>query len=92
MSYSGVSVHNIPVIRRTSSEDSRPVVVVSSSENVALQEKLGKKFEVIHSTGAGYKLLVVALGFAAACVSSKVSTDNMFLSVSLLKLYCNVFS
>ncbi|XP_071550255.1 inositol polyphosphate 1-phosphatase isoform X2 [Panulirus ornatus] len=57
-----------------SPEDGRAVLVMSSSEDLELYQKFNKNFNVVHATGAGYKLLVVALGYAAACVSTKGST------------------
>ncbi|KAK8735938.1 hypothetical protein OTU49_005131, partial [Cherax quadricarinatus] len=73
VSHGGINIHNVP-LRTTSPQDGRPILLMSSSEDIKLQEKLNKKFNVIYATGAGYKLLVVALGLASACVSSKGST------------------
>ncbi|XP_045606962.2 inositol polyphosphate 1-phosphatase [Procambarus clarkii] len=73
VSYGSVSIHNVP-LKTSSHRDGRPILLVSSSEDVKLQEKFKNKFSVVHATGAGYKLLAVALGHASACVSSKGST------------------
>ncbi|XP_066959706.1 inositol polyphosphate 1-phosphatase [Macrobrachium rosenbergii] len=73
VSHSGVNVHNIQV-SSPSSETENKVVVISSSEGVSFQEMLKKKFDVVHATGAGYKLLSVALGHAVAYICSKNST------------------
>lgn len=71
--YKGVSVHNLPVVTAGPAGSSSPVLVLSSSEDPALHTRLSRCFSVLHATGAGYKQLVVALGLAAACVSSKVT-------------------
>lgn len=73
ISYNGVRVHNIEGTN-PGTEANRPLVVISSSENIKLQELLKKKFNVVHATGAGYKLLTVALGCAVAYICSKGST------------------
>uniref|UniRef100_A0A0P4W3X4 inositol-1,4-bisphosphate 1-phosphatase n=1 Tax=Scylla olivacea TaxID=85551 RepID=A0A0P4W3X4_SCYOL len=74
VSYGGASIHNLPPSAPGSPKASLPVVVVSSSEDPALHAKLSRCFTVLHATGAGYKQLVVALGLAAASLSSKGST------------------
>ncbi|XP_042204830.1 inositol polyphosphate 1-phosphatase-like [Homarus americanus] len=73
VSHGGINIHNVP-LDTYNTEDGRPVLVMSSSEDTKIQDKFNKTFTVLHATGAGYKLLVVALGYAAACVSSKGST------------------
>ena len=73
VSYGGTSIHNLAPSAPGSPEASLPVVVVSSSEDPALHTKLSRRFTVLHATGAGYKQLVVALGLAAASLSSKVT-------------------
>ncbi|XP_050730549.1 inositol polyphosphate 1-phosphatase-like isoform X2 [Eriocheir sinensis] len=74
VNYKGVSVHNLPAMPVESAGSSPPVVVLSSSEDPALHTRLSRHFSVLNATGAGYKQLVVALGLAAACLSSKDST------------------
>lgn len=76
VSHKGINIHNVP-LDTPSPRDGCPVLVMSSSEDLKLQNKFNKKFNVIHATGAGYKLLVVALGYAAACVSSKVKNETL---------------
>lgn len=74
VNYKGVSVHNLPAMPVGSAGSSPPVVVLSSSEDPALHTRLSRHFSVLNATGAGYKQLVVALGLAAACLSSKVTS------------------
>ncbi|XP_068224014.1 inositol polyphosphate 1-phosphatase-like, partial [Palaemon carinicauda] len=73
VTHGGVSVHNIQA-SSPGSETENKLVVISSSESVRFQELLRKKFDVVHATGAGYKLLTVALGQAVAYICSKNST------------------
>lgn len=73
VSYGGVSIHNLPPSAPGPPGTSLPVLVLSSSEDPALHTRLSCRFSVLHATGAGYKQLVVALGLAAASVSSKVT-------------------
>lgn len=56
-----------------SEDESELAVVVSSSEDKKLLGQLtAGGFKVIFATGAGYKVLAVALGLCAVCLSSKV--------------------
>lgn len=71
VSYGGANIHNLPPCAPGTS---LPVLVLSSSEDPALHTRLSRRFSVLHATGAGYKQLVVALGLAAASLSSKGST------------------
>ncbi|ROT70430.1 hypothetical protein C7M84_011279 [Penaeus vannamei] len=73
VNYNDVKVHNMQ-IHKLASDATRPVIVMSSSEDVKVQEMLGKKFDIVYASGAGYKLLVVALGQVVAYVCSKSST------------------
>ncbi|KAK7066740.1 Inositol monophosphatase, partial [Halocaridina rubra] len=69
ISYGGTNVHNVVINNDTQS--AHPVIVISSSEDKKLQELLGKHFQLVHATGAGYKLLTVAVGYAVAYICSK---------------------
>lgn len=51
----------------------RHTVILSSSEDKLIRDKLKTRFNTIISSGAGYKLLCVALGVADAYVLSKDS-------------------
>lgn len=72
---------------KSGSDVTRPVIVMSLSEDVKVQEMLGKKFDIVYASGAGYKLLVVALGQVVAYVCSKVSflcLDLSFIIISYI--------
>ncbi|KAK4289633.1 hypothetical protein Pmani_037413 [Petrolisthes manimaculis] len=75
VSWNGTRIHNLPSAPRMSADESELAVVVSSSEDKKLLGQLtANGFKVIFATGAGYKILAVALGLCAACLSSKGST------------------
>jgi inositol polyphosphate 1-phosphatase len=52
----------------------RPAVTLSTSENKDLLSKLGEKYELVYSSGAGYKLLCVADHLVDLYFLSKGST------------------
>lgn len=62
---------SIPVNLQTKSRHS---VIISSSEDSWLKDKLEKHFNLISAPGAGYKLLTVILGLADVYILSKDTT------------------
>jgi len=52
----------------------KKVVILSKSEDSEFERALLEEFEVVHSAGAGYKLLCVALGLADVYILTKAST------------------
>lgn len=56
-------------------DKSTATICISSSESVALKEILtGAGYNLVESAGAGYKLLMVILGYADAYILSKPTT------------------
>ena len=62
-----------PLPRNEDNFPKRPTVILSYSEDKTMISKLKTKFNTISSSGAGYKLLCVALGVADAYLLSKDS-------------------
>jgi len=55
-------------------ERSKPRLLIGSSENKTLVEKLSEEFEVVKVGGAGHKLMMVALGSADIYINTGAST------------------
>lgn len=62
-----------PLPRNEDNFPKRHTIILSTSEDKTIKNKLKTKFNTICSSGAGYKLLCVALGVADAYVLSKDS-------------------
>ncbi|CAL8118549.1 unnamed protein product [Orchesella dallaii] len=72
-SHSVSTLTRYPLPRNEDNFPKRHTVILSSSEDKALKDKLKTKFNTISSAGAGYKLLCVALGLADVYLLSKDS-------------------
>ena len=56
------------------SPSSKKLIILSASEDESIRSKLSDQFDFVCSSGAGYKLLCVALGLADVYILSKPST------------------
>ena len=56
------------------SPGSKKLIILSASEDESIRAKLSDHFDCVCSSGAGYKLLCVALGLADVYILSKPST------------------
>jgi len=75
--YWGITTSNITTssINNSINCESNKLILISQSEDEEVRTKLlDKGFTLLEATGAGYKLLQVALGYAGAYILSKSST------------------
>jgi inositol polyphosphate 1-phosphatase len=74
LSKEGQIISHGPIPLLKSSTLKKKLAILSSSEDPELQKKLEKEFDLVFSSGAGYKLLTVVLGLADIYILSKKST------------------
>lgn len=77
MSYNGLSVHSASCSLPDATPDLSPnsrSVVLSSSENAEILDRLSRKFAVEYAAGAGYKILCTVDQLASSYVLSRSNT------------------
>jgi len=71
VAYMGHRHHSFPPPHRSRS---RPLAILSHTEGRDLVSLLEPHYDIVHASGAGHKLLMVAMGLADVYVTAKAST------------------